>query len=202
MPEKQKRKDGRTLRGERSRAAVARGTLDLIKEGHIRPTAADVAARAGVSLRLVFHHFKDMDRLYEQAQRVFWDDVSEDLMTVVTPADDLPTRIKVFCKRRGSFYEALTPIRHASRYAAATSEKVAQGTDMLRRVKREQVSWLFGAELGKVSDRDARQALLMTMTSWAAWENMRQHQGLSQTLAEDTMALSIRIALQTESPST
>ena len=69
------RLDGRLARSARTRHAVVDALLDLLGEGDLRPTAARIAERAGVSLRLVFHHFDDVDAIYNeladrQAERV------------------------------------------------------------------------------------------------------------------------------------
>src|SRR6516162_1172826 len=61
--------DGRAGRSQRSRAAVAEALLALIDEGDLRPTAPRIAARAGVSLRLVFHHFKDLEAVFADAAK-------------------------------------------------------------------------------------------------------------------------------------
>ena len=52
--------DGRLARSARTRHAVVDALLDLLGEGDLRPTAARIAERAGVSLRIVFHHFEDL----------------------------------------------------------------------------------------------------------------------------------------------
>src|SRR5579871_2207866 len=59
--------DGRRARGERARTVVVDAILDLLQEGDLKPTAERVAERAGVSLRLVFHHFADLESLYAAA---------------------------------------------------------------------------------------------------------------------------------------
>ena len=69
------RLDGRLARSARTRHAVVDALLDLLGEGDLRPTAARIAERAGVSLRLVFHHFDDVETIYNeladrQAERV------------------------------------------------------------------------------------------------------------------------------------
>ncbi len=56
--------DGRIARGERTRRKVAEALISLLEEGDTQPTAKLIAQRADVSLRLVFHHFEDMDALY------------------------------------------------------------------------------------------------------------------------------------------
>src|SRR5690242_3251648 len=58
------RPDGRTARTERTNGAVVEAYLSLIEEGDLRPSANRIADRAGVSLRTVFHHFEDMEKLF------------------------------------------------------------------------------------------------------------------------------------------
>ena len=70
-----RRIDGRAARGERSRAAVATALLDLLEEGIVEPTAGQIAARAKVSERLVFHHFADLEVL--RRRRLRWADATD-----------------------------------------------------------------------------------------------------------------------------
>src|SRR6202040_367201 len=67
--------DGRVARGERTRRSLAEAMISLLEEGDAQPTARRIAERAGVSLRLVFHHFDDLEAIYSeladrQAERV------------------------------------------------------------------------------------------------------------------------------------
>ena len=59
--------DGRAARALRTRNRVVDALLDLVDEGDLRPSAADVARRAGVSLRSVFQHFDDLETLFRVA---------------------------------------------------------------------------------------------------------------------------------------
>src|SRR5437764_15268085 len=68
--------DGRHARSERSRQAMVDAVLDLLKEGVLRPSSAQIAERAGVTQRTLFNQFGDMDSLIgavasRQVQRVF-----------------------------------------------------------------------------------------------------------------------------------
>ena len=64
--------DGRVQRGERNRAAIVDALLSLLEDGVLRPSARQVAERAGVSLRAVFQHFDDMESLYAEWVRRQW----------------------------------------------------------------------------------------------------------------------------------
>src|SRR5260221_13954531 len=105
--------DGRRARGERARALVVDAILDLLQEGDLKPTADRVAERAGVSLRLVFHHFADLEALYAAAA----DRQLERLRPLIKPiASDgaFGDRLEVFLRQRIRMWEKITPVRRAS----------------------------------------------------------------------------------------
>ena len=49
--------DGRRARTVRTRAAILEALLALLRGGDINPTAAEIARKAGVSLRSIAQHF-------------------------------------------------------------------------------------------------------------------------------------------------
>jgi hypothetical protein len=55
--------DGRLLRSQRTKRAIVDALLDLIREGHHKPSSAEIADRAGVTQRTLFNQFGDMDSL-------------------------------------------------------------------------------------------------------------------------------------------
>src|SRR5690348_12328349 len=59
--------DGRTERGRQTRERIADAMLALLEEGETKFVAERIAERAGVSRRLVFHHFEDMAQLADAA---------------------------------------------------------------------------------------------------------------------------------------
>jgi hypothetical protein len=64
--------DGRFARSARTRLAIVDALRALNQAGDVRPTAARVAERAGVSLRTVWQHFDDLESLLlEAGQRDF-----------------------------------------------------------------------------------------------------------------------------------
>lgn len=58
--------DGRHLRSSHSRGRIIDAMIELVREGVLEPTAEQVSARAGLAMRTVFRHFKDMDSLYSE----------------------------------------------------------------------------------------------------------------------------------------
>jgi AcrR family transcriptional regulator len=59
--------DGRHARSERSRQAMVDALLDLLREGLVRPSSAQIAERAGVTQRTLFNQFGDMESLVTAA---------------------------------------------------------------------------------------------------------------------------------------
>ena len=46
---------------------IAEALLSLIDEGDLQPTANRIAERAGISLRVIYHHFGDLEALFREA---------------------------------------------------------------------------------------------------------------------------------------
>ena len=198
MPESPKRKvDGRTLRSDRSKQAVAQAGFDLLNEGHVRPTAADIAKRAGVSLRLVFHHFKDMEGLYARIHELHWQDLQPLIVLDVDNNAPFEDRVRAFVKKRFALYQVATPVRRATLVLAVDNGLVATALDQFRAILRAQVSWFFEPELAALGDeRATREAGLLASTCWSAHEALTVQQGLSLERAKDTFEASIRVWLR------
>jgi|HubBroStandDraft_6_1064221.scaffolds.fasta_scaffold539924_2 TetR/AcrR family transcriptional regulator of autoinduction and epiphytic fitness len=190
------RLDGRLARSARTRRAVVDALLDLLNEGDLRPTAARIAERAGVSLRLVFHHFDDLDTIYSeladrQTERV------EPLIKPIDVALPFPLRVEVFSAQRGRVLETLSPVRRSAvlmePFRPALAKRLKQSRDLMRAA----AIAAFQPELKMIvaDERRTKIAALDVVTSWVAWEQMRRHQGLSETEAREVMATSIRALL-------
>ena len=190
--------DGRLARSARTRHAVVDALLDLLGEGDLRPTAARIAERAGVSLRLVFHHFDDLEAIYSeladrQAERV-------KPLTVPIPVTlPLPLRIEKFSAQRGRLLETLSPVRRAAVLMEPFRPALAKRLKHARDLTRAAAIAAFAPELSKLdaheNEKRATIAALDVATSWVAWEQMRRHQGLSETEARGVMATTIRALL-------
>jgi TetR/AcrR family transcriptional regulator of autoinduction and epiphytic fitness len=190
------RLDGRLARSARTRRAVVDALLDLLGEGHLRPTAARIAERAGVSLRLVFHHFDDLDAIYaeladRQAERV------KPLTLPISVALPLARRIEKFSAQRGRLLETLSPVRRAAVLMEPFRPALAKRLKHARDLARAAALAAFAPELSKlaVDEKHATAAALDVVTSWPAWEQMRRHQSLSETEARAVMAATIRALL-------
>ena len=190
------RLDGRLARSARTRRAVVDALLDLLNEGDLRPTAARIAERAGVSLRLVFHHFDDLDTIYSeladrQTERV------EPLIKPIDVALPFPLRVEVFSAQRGRVLETLSPVRRSAVLMEPFRPALAKRLKHSRDLMRAAAIAAFQPELKMIvaDERRTKIAALDVVTSWVAWEQMRRHQGLSETEAREVMATSIRALL-------
>jgi len=190
------RLDGRLARSARTRRAVVDALLDLLNEGDLRPTAARIAERAGVSLRLVFHHFDDLDTIYSeladrQTERV------EPLIKPIDVALPFARRVEVFSAQRGRVLETLSPVRRSAVLMEPFRPALAKRLKHSRDLMRAAAIAAFQPELKMISadERRTKIAVLDVVTSWVAWEQMRRHQGLSETEAREVMATSIRALL-------
>ncbi len=184
--------DGRLARSARTRHAVVDALLDLLGEGDLRPTAARIAERAGVSLRLVFHHFDDLEAIYSeladrQAERV------KPLTVPISVARPLARRIEDFSAQRSRLLETLSPVRRAAVLMEPFRPALAKRLKQARDLTRAATIAAFAPELSKL-DADEKRATIAALdvaTSWVAWEQMRRHQGLSETDARGVMATTI-----------
>lgn len=176
--------DGRTARAARTRDAIVDGLLSLLEQGSLRPTAGEIAARAEVSERSIFQHFANREALLaavaeRQAARI------ADVVVPIDPATPFETRLDTFVTQRTTVLELLTPTRRAAALIADQHPALARNLDEVRARKRERVLTCFAPEL---ADRDdATRAAVATAASWATWESLRSHQGLTPDAARAAM---------------
>ena len=188
--------DGRLARSIRTRYAVVDALLDLLNDGDLRPTAARIADRAGVSLRLVFHHFDDLETIYSELAARQTDRVKH-LIAPIANGLPLPERIERFCSHRGRLLETLSPVRRAAVLIEPFRPALARQLKHARDLTRAATIAAFEPELSKLdlAEKRAITAALDVATSWVAWEQMRRHQGLSETEARAVMATTVRALL-------
>ncbi len=181
--------DGRAQRSARSREAVVDAMLDLLQEGSLRPGAAEIAARAGVSVRTVFRHFEDLEELFatateHQAMRI------GPLLLSPPPAGSRAQRVDALVGHRADLHESIAPVRRAALRHEPFHQAVRQGLDQARRLLRRHLVATFGPELERLraADRATLTAALESATSFAAWDNLRveQHLSVSQARAAVT----------------
>jgi AcrR family transcriptional regulator len=166
--------DGRLARGRRTRRNVADALMALLREGDPDPTAKAVAARAGVSLRLVFHHFADMDDLYHFVAalqlRQLWSGLPR------PDADlSLAARVDRTVAHRAVLFEEASPVRHALARRATSSPAVAQALAAADALLLESLRATFAPELRALGPvgRNEYLCALDGASSWELWGRLR-----------------------------
>jgi AcrR family transcriptional regulator len=187
--------DGRVARGERTRRAIAEALIALLEEGEEFPTSKRIAERAGVSLRIVFHHFEDLESVLRAAVAI----QTERHWTKVGPVDsslDLKSRIRILTGQRATLYEAIAPARRAAAAMERRSETISRELAHSRAVLRRQIQQTFGPELGSCPPSERRRLLdaIDTASAFEAWDGLRR-MGRSTAQARRTMELLIEAVL-------
>lgn len=200
--------DGRRARAERSREAVVDAILALLREGNDRPGAAEIAERAGVSLRSVFRHFDDLENLYAVAVARHVELIAPlyALEPVPVPlgrtAAPLADRVDALVRQRARLFEAMAPVRVVGERQRRRSESIAAGLEQSRRELRRQLSDLFRPELEVCSAPERRDLLdaLEMVAGFAAWHQAREDQGLSIARAQVVLGRAVNALVQSAVP--
>ena len=160
--------------------------LDLLQEGELRPTAAQIANRAGVSPRSLFQHFPDLEALFAAAAERYVERFPPALDGVVATGG-LEDRIVAFVDAWSDRCEASRGVRRASLFQAHSSGDVRHRIGQYREHQRREVERIFALELNGRSDREELAAAIEAATSWAVWDYMRRAVGLDEARAADVM---------------
>ena len=171
--------DGRTLRSERSRESMVAALFELVGEGVLRPTAQQVAERAGVGIRSVFRHFEDMDTLYAEMDARLRSE-AEPLLRAAPPDGSLERRGRALAAQRAALFERIAPYKRAGNLARASSRYLqATHRGLVRELRADLRRWL--PEVAKAPQAIAE--ALELVTSFEAWDRLRVEQSLSESRA-------------------
>jgi TetR/AcrR family transcriptional regulator of autoinduction and epiphytic fitness len=184
--------DGRRARTTRTHAAIVNALTDLLDEGHIEPTAAEIAERAGVAVRSVGQHFASREDLLlavaqHHAQRV----ASEP----IDPAAPLEERLERFVTQRAKILEASMAMRRAAAVVVARSPSVTRALDTVARRRRDETATLFAREIALCQDPVAAERTVALVTSGRAWDALRSELGLNPKAARAQLAHAIHALL-------
>lgn len=196
------RQDGRALRAEKSQKAIANALFELISEGRPIPTAQDIARRAGVSLRLVFHHYRNLDAIYHEVMNLQLEKVRHLVEWKIPREMPFDRRLSAFLDNRCELLETIIPMRRSAVARALESELLDEALKIARRFKGEQACIIFAPELAafRGKERLLRSRALQAATSWNTWDTFRHTQDLSPKASREVMAVLIRSVLSPGSP--
>lgn len=185
--------DGRVLRGERNKTAIAEAMLACYGEGIVRPSVAEVAERAGVSARSVHNHFDDMEALVAEVAARQWARFKD--VVVLPPADaSLGERVDAIMRGRAELFEGVTPVRRAALLSVHDSPTIAATFARIDRLLRRTLERAFASEIdcGGAGLLDALDLVL----SWDAWNRLRTAQGCSPDRARRVLTTSVHALIE------
>ncbi len=172
--------DGRRLRSERTRHLIIEAYLDLLKRAPGMPTAGQIAAQAGYSVRSIFERFSDLDALGIAAA-----DYALALAQAEAVAHDVDgdraTRIRSHVETRSSSCEKWLPLWRILVQTQSRLTDLRSRVALARQGSLERLQLMYQPELS-VLDTPARQQLqaaLVLLTSFESWDLMRDHFALS-----------------------
>lgn len=193
------KQDGRSLRRQRNYDGAVDAILDLLNEGHARPTAQQVAERSGLSIRSIFRLFEEVESLHAAA-------IARKTERVLPLLEQLPTdkvladRIEALVENRARFYEVVAPVRRFAVGLAGTSPAITSGLARSRRFFRAQLEDVFASELRMADPAEATGLAdaLDAATSWELWDLLRSTQKLSFAAAKAVVRRLVEGTLTTQ----
>ena len=190
--------DGRRARRDRNKIAVVDAYLDLIREGHPRPSVAEVAERSGVSHRSVFRYFADKDELARTSIERQESVVTPMLAIPIDARAPLAERVDLVVRHRLDLFETIAPVARLSRSLAPMQPILQAELTKARSFFRAQVKRAFAPELGRMDKARATTTLAVidVLCSFEVAELLRADQGLSLDRASDALRAALLAILR------
>lgn len=189
----QDKRDGRRERSARTHRAIVAALIDLIEEGNLAPTAAQIAKRAAVAVRSIRQHFPSREDLFvaaveEHARRL------APLRTYVDARWPLDQRVAAFAEARARELEFCSPVRRAALFVETSpaaqaagpnggSSAIHKATDEAWHRRRREVEQVFARELESHADRQVLMDTLDLLCHGRTWDTMRYAMQLSPAAA-------------------
>lgn len=173
------RPDGRRLRSERTRVVIMEAFIDLLRERPEVPTAAQIAARAGISTRLIFERFNDLAALsLATVDHAF---ATAEAQAVPRGLDgDRLSRIRSHVETRAQTCERWLPLWRVVTINQARLPALRDRLLAVRQVVIARIRLMYAPELALLSASDQRDALIVleALIDFESWGRMREHHDL------------------------
>jgi AcrR family transcriptional regulator len=172
--------DGRRLRSERTRQLIIEAYLSLLRDSTQVPTSAQIAERAGYSVRSVFERFPDLMSL-----RIAATDHAFSLGTANAQLRDLngdrATRIRSQVETRARTCETWLPMWRALNINQGDSDELRSRVRLARELIYRRLELMYQPELSTLSEPMRRYTLiaLEALTDFESWGRMRENYGLT-----------------------
>ena len=154
--------------------------LELAVEYQRFPTAQEIAERAGVAIRSVFHHFPDLDALFTEAADT---QAAQHWVLLRRPDPDLSLsdRLELAVAQRAELYERIGPLRRVAVMHQDESPTLRRRLQESRAALRRHLRLALSPEIDGLDRISA--AALEAAASWETWEVLRRDQRLSAAAA-------------------
>lgn len=162
--------DGRRLRSERTRDAVVDALLALYDDGHVRPGAAMIAERAGVSQSSVFRLFQDLEALVATAVAHQWERLRP-AFEAPAAEGDVRERVDALVRQRLHLWRAAGTAMRAGRAIAPDSPSLQAAFAARRAILRDQMATQFAPEIA-AARRSTRRTLLDALDAAGSLEQI------------------------------
>ncbi len=187
-----RRFDGRRLRSERTRQLIIEAYLELLAQNVRTPTASQIAAQAGYSVRSIFERFTDLGALGLAAT----DHAIAIGQAEAAPRDvdgDRPTRIRSHVKTRALACEKWLPLWRAMIETQEQLAALKARVRLVRQANLERLRLMYGPELSTLPEAERGQLLfaLGALTSFESWHQMRDDYGLTMEAAQEVWRAAI-----------
>jgi AcrR family transcriptional regulator len=174
-------------RGRRTRRLLVEALLELVDEGATAPTIPQIADRAGVSVRLVFHRFDGRDELI-LASVALQSERYRTILFAIPARGPAELRIQALCRQRRLYFEEITPIHRVANVVAGNGDGLRQLLADDRMLLRHQLAVTLAPEVrARGTHSEELVNALERATGWEAWRALRDSQGMSTAVAERAM---------------
>lgn len=174
------RVDGRRLRSERTRRLIIEAYIALVRETGQMPTAAEIAERAGYSVRSIFERFPDLTALRVAVTDYAIAEARASAVLRDLDADRM-TRIKSQVDQRGAGCERWLPLWRVLSSDLSRAPDLQQRIQMIRQLVVMRMEMMFRPELATASDPVRKKIMLAleALMDFESWARMRELYGLS-----------------------
>jgi AcrR family transcriptional regulator len=172
--------DGRRLRSARTKQLIIEAYLALLRDNPRIPTAAQIAERAGYSVRSVFERFPDLLALRVAATDYAF---SQGMARAVVRGfdGDRPTRIGAHVQTRGQTCEHWLPLWRAVNANQGDSAELKERILLMRQAIIKRMQLMYAPELSTLPDDERHQleVAIEALIDFESWARMRDDNGLA-----------------------
>jgi AcrR family transcriptional regulator len=189
--------DGRQRRRARNREAVVDALLDLYRDGNLRPSSEEIAARSGLSPRSLFRYFDDVDDLIRAAIRSQEARALPLVPVAAAPDDHFDVKVAALVDQRFRLFEAVGHAATVSRLRSPFQPLLAAELTQNRKYLRNQVQRLFAPELAGMDEARVTSALAAAdvLTSFESYQLLVQHRAMPEAQVKRVMADALTVLL-------